>query len=329
MKICLLGEEKGIMDEAMRITTLHLAQELSSCHEILVQDPRGALSRRFWKRLKRFDPQIIHYIHGPSIGSLLLLKILSLVCPGAREVMSATHPYFPFLAAGLIPLLKPDIILTQSRETEKRLQKLGCRTEFLPSGVDLERFTPATTETKIALREKYGIARDKFVILHVGAISKGRNIRLLSKLKKEGDQVLLIGSPSAGIDGELSRELQESGCLVWTDYIPEVEEIYALSDCYIFPVENKESSIEMPLSVLEAMACNLPVICTRFGALARVFQEGEGLIFTNTDFPDKVEEVKGGLEVRTRERVLPYSWQNIALKLKEIYSNILDSKGQS
>ena len=62
-----------------------------------------------------------------------------------------------------------------------------------------------------------------------------------------------------------------------------IEEVYALSDCYVFPTPpmNKINSIEIPLSVLEAMACNLSVITTKFGALPKVFEEGDGLIFVD------------------------------------------------
>ena len=52
-------------------------------------------------------------------------------------------------------------------------------------------------------------------------------------------------------------------------YIPEVEDIYRLSDLYLFLAESDTAAIEVPLSVLEAMACNLPVICTPFGGLLR------------------------------------------------------------
>ena len=53
-----------------------------------------------------------------------------------------------------------------------------------------------------------------------------------------------------------------------------------MSDCYVFPTVHKKACIETPLSVLEAMACNLPIVSTRFGALPTIFNEGSGLFFT-------------------------------------------------
>ena len=94
----------------------------------------------------------------------------------------------------------------------------------------------------------------------------------------------------------------------------------------MFPVINKKACIEMPLSVLEAMACNIPVITTKFGALPRMFGGGDGLFFVEKeeDFYKGLEEVKNGaMEIKTREKILPYSWENIMERLERIYNELL------
>ena len=113
--------------------------------------------------------------------------------------------------------------------------------------------------------------------------------------------------------------------MIWKKYVENIEEIYALADCYVFPTTNSIGSIELPLSVLEAMSCNIPVVATRFGALPRVFQEDDGLIFADKeeDFFQGLERIRNGTEVRNREKVLPYSWRNTALRLEKIYEELL------
>jgi glycosyltransferase involved in cell wall biosynthesis len=331
MKICLLGEYSGELDEGMRKVSSHFGEELKKQHQILTLDLRKAFSKDFWKDVKNFNPEIIHYIHGPSVRSFISLKVISFYSRDAKTIISAMHPHFTLLSERFISLFTPNLILTQSYETEAMFKKRGCKTEFLPCGVDVNRFTPTTARLKEELRKKYGINKEKFVILHVGSVKKGRNVQLLEKLQKENNQVLVVGSTSTRVEPRVYQQLRKNGCIVWIKYFKNIEEIYALSDCYLFPTspKNKANSIEIPLSILEAMACNLPVIATKFGALLRVFEEGDGLIFVEKeeDFIATLGKIKKtNANTKTREKVLPYSWENIGKKLEEIYSNLMDGE---
>lgn len=77
------------------------------------------------------------------------------------------------------------------------------------------------------------------------------------------------------------------------------------------------------------MACNLPVITTRFGALPIIFEEGDGLLFAESEreFRNAIENIKDGVEVKTREKVLSYSWNNIVGRLEEVYAKLIKEKG--
>lgn len=330
MKICLLGEYSRGLDEGMRKVSFYFAEELSKQHQILTLDLREVFTKSFWREIKEFNPQIIHYVHGPSIKSLMIVKTLAFYCQYAKTVMSAMHPHFTLLSERFIPLFKPDMILVQSSETEEMFKKRGCETKFLPCGVDVKKFTPVVVRAKEELREKYGIDKEKFVILHIGSVKEGRNIQVMEKLQNDDTQVLIVGAVSTGIERNLIHQLKKSGCLVWERFFEKIEEIYAFSDCYVFPTSpvNKLNSIEMPLSVLEAMSCNLPVITTKFGALPRVFKEGDGLFFVESEDETvkALKEIKNCINVKTREKVLPYSWENIGEILEEIYFNLVDDE---
>ena len=333
MRICLIGEYSGELDEGMRKVSFYFAEELSKYHQVLALDLGEVFTKSFWIDIKNFNPEIIHYIHGPSIKSFILLKLISLYCRNAKTVMSAMCPCVTYLSEGFIPLLKPDLILVQSPETENMFKKRGCKTEFLPCGVDTKKFIPATERAKEELREKYRIDKNTFVILHIGSIKEGRNVQLLEKLQKGNNQVVIIGAMSTGINEIIAQRLEKSGCFMWTKYFNSIEEIYTMADCYIFPTVYKKDtvgrviadSIEMPLSVLESMSCNLPVITTKFGALPRVFEEGEGLFFAEEekDFDDALKEIKKGANIKTRKKVSPYAWGNIEKRLEDIYGELV------
>ena len=322
----MVGEHSNKLDEGMVNVASNFAERLSRHNEVITLNPKSLLSRSFWQGAKDFNPQIIHYIPGPSLISLIIVKTLAAYCKRPKVVVSALNPFFPSLSRNFIPLFKPDLVLTQSLETERIFDRLGCKTKFLANGVDANKFAPVSQAAKKRLREKYGLDEGEFIILHVGSVKKKRNIQALLRLQGGDNQVLIVGSESMSMERKLYRELSEKGCLVWRTYFDHVEEIYALADCYVFPTVRKTACIELPLSVMEAMACNLPIISTKFGALPRIFDEGDGLFFINSEeeFGERLNEIKQRtVEIKTREKVLPYSWDRVVENLEGIYNDLV------
>jgi glycosyltransferase involved in cell wall biosynthesis len=246
--------------------------------------------------------------------------------------MSAMRPILPYYYRPFIPLLKPDVILTQSLISERMFSKFGIKTVFFPSGVDIDRFKPVLEKEKNDLKNQYNISEYKFIILHIGSIKEGRNLRQLIKLQDNETQVLIIGAGSKK-DNTLFKDLTDAGCIVLKEYIQHIEKIYNCADCYIFPTVDKydffgramADSIEMPLTVLEAMACNLPVISSRFGAIPRIFSTTRGFfLFSNQDeLIYAIQEIKKKPEIKTREIVISYSWEKLTITLENIYAECI------
>lgn len=329
MRVCLIGEYSGNLDEGMRNMAFYLARELSKNNDVLTLDLniRNIASPNTWRKVRAFKPQIIHYIPGPTLISFAITRIMALVSSNARTILSASHPKLPPSPFNrIITWLKPDLVLIQSARTEQIFKNLGCHTRLLPCGVDTQKFIPASKKRKASLREKYGIAKDSFVVLHVGHVTRGRNLNLLERVQESGYQVIVAASTSIKVDKPTYQSLMAKGCLVWRRYFEHIEEIYNLSDGYIFPTTSSIGSPELPLSVIEAMACNLPVVSTRFGALPQFFKEGEGLFFAGgeDEFLQSLRAVERGIVAKTREQVTQYSWENIARQLEEVYALVTE-----
>jgi glycosyltransferase involved in cell wall biosynthesis len=116
---------------------------------------------------------------------------------------------------------------------------------------------------------------------------------------------------------------------VWKRYFPNIEEIYSIADVYIFPLFEEQNSIEIPLSVLEAMSCNLPVITTRYGGLERLFKAGEGLFYVNTieEIVNVLEEISSAkIYVNTRSKVKSLSWNKVSREISTLYSGIMNNR---
>ncbi|MBI4294804.1 MAG: glycosyltransferase family 4 protein [Chloroflexi bacterium] len=337
MRICLIGEYGISPDESHKVTAWQLARSLGQAHTVLPLDLGRWQRRSFWTRLRTFRPEIIHYVPGASLNSFLLVKLMSVCCPGASTVISAARPSLSAFSIRFLPLLKAGLVLTQSPDTEKRLQARGLKTRFMPGGVDVNRFVPVAPGEKDLLKDKYGIGKGKPVLLHVGSIKPGRGVLALAEVQRARPdiQVVVAGPVSVGYDQETKLRLEAAGCQVLLGYIERIEEIYGLADCFIYPVvalkdssgRDIADSAETALSVLEAMACNLPVIATRFGALPRLFAEGDGFFFAEPkEFPQYIEKALGNnREIKTREKVTRYSWDNIGRQLEAIYRELRGS----
>lgn len=243
--------------------------------------------------------------------------------------MSVPHAVLNLVTERIVPFFQPDLILTQSYESDRILKKSGMNTIFFPNGVDVNKFVPPSMEYKQQVRTRYGIDKSTFIILHVGHLTKERNLKSLIPLQKINNvQVLIVASISAGCnDRDLQKTLIDAGCLIWHKYFENIYEVYAMADGYIFPTTDKKGCVEFPLSILEAMSCNLPVVSTEFSdVLNKTFIKTEGLMIVQREeeiVPVIQQMVENEGTVKTRDAVLPYSWENLACKLESIYLGVL------
>ena len=243
-----------------------------------------------------------------------------------------TRPYFSICSRWAVGLLKADLILTQSTRFEEFFKEKGFRVKFFPNGVDCDKFSPVAQTEKLQLRRKFALPEDKRIVLHVGHIKANRSLEIFREIQKIDDvQVVIVGGTTERADEALKKDLQKSGIKIYQEFFEDVSQFYKMSDLYVFPLKNvyhelpksynQVGAVDIPLSILEAMGCNLPVITRPFGALARIFQSGDGLLFcrADADILNAVKEASNGLLCNTREMVLPHDWDKLVERLEKIY----------
>jgi len=330
VKLLLAGDFSPDLDEGFKNITHYLTEVLEEHHSVSRFDVKRAYSARQWVSAATARAQVIHLVAAPTLYALWLGILLRLLNPGARLVVSALRPQEllgPVLSRSwkaTLRLARPDLVLVQDRHTSGVLVGRGIRAEYLPNGVDLDRFHPVTEARKHELRAKYGWDRDRPLVLHVGHLQRARNLIVLAPLVNSGATVVVAGSLYMGTDLKLVEELRAAGLTVLEGFQADVHELYMAADCYAFPTQPGDS-LAMPLSILEAMAVNLPVVTTGFTGIRELFTEGAGLRFSSdaSTVPALVLEVLRGTEMpRTRGLVQGLGWDAIGRRLDRLYESL-------
>jgi glycosyltransferase involved in cell wall biosynthesis len=336
----LLGDFSGNPDEGMNNVGKNIRDRLSFKNDVLALNSRDVFRKAFRHKIRFLQPQIIHYLHGPTIRSLIIVRIAKHFSGNrVKTVVSATRPYFSRYSMWAVSLLKPDLVLTQSARFEDFFRERGCHVQFLPNGVDCQRFKPISEAEKFDIRKEFGLSSDIRIVLHVGHIKSNRNLVVFKEIQKIKDvQVVIVGGIAETADEELKKGLQKAGIKIYHEFHDDISRFYKMADLYIFPLKDtgdklpdsydQMGAIDTPLSVLEAMACNLPVLTTKFGALPRIFENSNGLTFCRTD-DDILNAVKrsfNGVSINTRQKVIPYNWDRVIDQLEKIYKGIIISE---
>ena len=286
-----------------------------------VPSTRTFIQPRLRHEVASFMPEAVIYVPSPSstISSFLRAFVLRRHWPRARHGMVALIPRRH--AARWKPVLNgaaPDVVFVPSYASLLHLCDLSLPGEVLPVGVDLERFRPARPGEKASLRRERGVPEDAHVYLHVGHLSPNRNVGLLARLAAEpGAHVIVIGSTSTPEDARVRGELEAAGVRVIREFVP-VDEFYRLADGYVFPVFHAEGSVEIPLSVLEALASGVPVLARPFGGLRDFLAPGADVRYFESDdeLVALAREMRRGGPPVTRD-MSAFAWRAVADRLLE------------
>lgn len=222
-----------------------------------------------------------------------------------------------------------DRILCYSETDKQRLRKRGIDTQVsvIHNGIDCEKFVPKEVDTGEGLQ-----------VLFVGRLKPGKGVDNLlvafEDVVKESPEVILkiVGDGALKDDlVELAKEKGINSSVEFTGRIPndEMPQIYSESDVFVLPSKNEG----LPRTILESMACELPVIVSDLNQLIPVV-DGAGIVFQRND----LEELSSSIEYLLnredrrhhlgrigRKRVVnDFSWKNTVDKTTRVYHTILN-----
>jgi sugar transferase (PEP-CTERM/EpsH1 system associated) len=209
------------------------------------------------------------------------------------------------------------------------------RIQVIANGVDLEAFQPR--EDRAALRARFGLPSNRFIIGNIARLDPVKNHEVifsaLSRFRTRAERPYFV------IVGEGEHRTVLERCIRQLDleedvrlmgYSNRIAELLNCMDVYV------QSSLYEGFSntILEAMACGLPIVATDVGGTADLFSDGqEGYLFHEKDDralalalstlqidPKKREVMGEAARNRAREE---FSIESMVRAYEEMYSSVV------
>jgi glycosyltransferase EpsD len=210
-------------------------------------------------------------------------------------------------------------------------------------GVDVHRFKPVDKNRKEELKKSFGYHANDFLLFYAAEMNQNKNqaflIRTIELLKNKIPQVKLILAGDGPLLEDCQKLANQLGVSHMVDFLglrQDIDQILPMCDIAV------ASSLRegLPVNIMEAMACGLPVIAVDNRGHRELIQNNKnGWLIRKKDivqFAVKINQLAENEEVRKilgeagRKIVLAkYSTSKVLEELKRIYKKAIDRKEES
>jgi len=202
----------------------------------------------------------------------------------------------------------------------------GVTTTIVPNVVDLDHFLPAT---EVIQEPHFLVARNLEALYGIDTA-----LRACALLHQRGvaAQLTIAGTgPEEAALRRLARELAIDRYVRFTGQVDNqaMGALYRVTRIAL----NPSRADNMPISILEALACGVPVVSTRVGGVPYLVEDGVTALLVPPDDPSAMADAvarlhtdaagyrqmrEAGLQEATR-----YTWQEVREQLFAVYSSLL------
>ena len=221
-----------------------------------------------------------------------------------------------------------DANIAINQEEYRTLQRWNPGTAYFVHGIglNLERFTK-DHGNRAQIRSELGIPQTATVVLSVGELDDNKNHITVLKVLANTDLYYLICGVGPN-EEKLRRAAAECGMgnrLILAGYRKDIPDVIHASDIFAFPSYHEG----MPVSLLEAMAGGIPVVCSTIRGNVDVVREGENGYLAE---PEDVNAWRWNLSLLARspnlrelfasngqKTVVMYSKDSVKEELKQLY----------
>lgn len=250
---------------------------------------------------KEYDIIFVPGFNALGISASLVARIFSKRCvfravsnlgelSGAHSLLAlkkrSLSPFILFLKFVLWLkkklLQKADEFVATTKELEEDFLSNGVEPEKIvriPNGVNTAIYHPVSLEDKLTIRQKLSIPINKVIVMYVGRLERLKGVTLLLKIWPRvvnncPEAHLYLVGPGGDCEDELKESAHSQGIsrdVTFTGGVGNVHEYLKAADIFTSASEYEAFGI----SVIEALACGLPVVVTRVGGMKETVKNNE------------------------------------------------------
>jgi glycosyltransferase involved in cell wall biosynthesis len=302
---------------------------------------------RLLKHLRKMknDFDVIHYLFTPTKQNSFLIRNLVKSHKTKTIQTIATLREDLYSEKDWKKIIFADLIITYSRYAKDKLEKLGFNNvKQVYPGIDVELFSPAPKKPE--LMEKFNLSENDFVINFTGEYSRGEAIddvidSFLEISKKIPNAKLSLAvriknPEDARKKKEVVETLKRNNVLDKVSFQDDgtyvMQEIFNLCDVSLFPIKNMHGKFDVPLAVIEAMACEKPVIISNIPILKEFANDQNSVTIEAGNVEQLVQAIEGLYLDKTKREMIGknarqfvednFDIRKIGEKYKEIYESL-------
>ena len=274
----------------------------------------GGLILRLARRVKG-NSRFFYTPHGMSFWKGSSLKSQLLYRPLERWICSCM-----------------DMNLGMNKEEVDTLSKWNSKTATYVHGIglNLKRFQ-VLGQSRNEVRAEFGVNDVDTMIVSVGELDDNKNhatvIKSLALLENRNFKYIVCGvGPNKDVLMQLAADAGLSSKVVFAGYRSDIPDILHAADLFVFPSYHEG----LPVSALEAMACGLPLVCSRIRGNVDIVNDGvNGFLFNAEDYSllalliQRLMSNKNLAKVfgeKNKQIVMDFSQEAVIRELKKLYS---------
>ena len=309
-------------------------------------------SGKIYKRLKIFNPDIIHVHHPFWMGrkGYYMAKKMNVPLVYTYHTRLELYAHYVPLPGKLFRNLishymvrkfanRCDGVVVPTYSAEEYLRAVGVKTHItvLPTGIDFKKFESIDKSKAEEIRSRY-VSDNEYLLVTVSRLGKEKNLDFLldtiAFVKEKADfdfRLIMLGEGPYRDELENKIDTLNLGSTVFLTGAVEPDEMgyyYSAADLFVFTSKSETQG----MVILEAMSAGLPVLSVRSSGIDDVVQNDFNGYKTKEDpkvWLEKLENILTDkklymkLSENAQDFASHYSIDEIAGKMHEFYARLL------